>query len=99
MSVRPLESSPDIQVTTGTLLVNRIGLPCHQAPRFGLVHPVTACARDAASSVATLDAAYLSWLISMTSQARFIGARRRKLSGIYDIIGRQSLNMHTSGTV
>ena len=75
MGVWPLERRPDIQVTTGTFLVDRVGLPCHQASRFGLMHPMTACARDATSSVATLYAAYVSGLIAMTSQAPFIRAR------------------------
>jgi hypothetical protein len=66
---------------------------------LGLVHPVTACARDAASSVAALDAAYVSRLIPMTSQARFIRPRGRKLCGIYNIIGRQRFDMRTGGTV
>ena len=88
MSVRPLEGSPDTQVAIGTFAVNRVDFPCHQAPWFGLVHPMTACARDAASRVSALDAPYVSRLITVTSQALFIRPRSRKLSGIYDVISR-----------
>ena len=49
--------------------------------------------------MATLDAAYVGRLISMTSQARFVRSRSRKLCGIYNIIGRQGLDMRTGGTV
>jgi len=96
---RFLELTPDRDVATRALFVDRGGLTRHQTQWAVGMNLVTSGAGHLILGMAALQAANMGRLIQVACQADFVGRERGQLRGIFDIFRRRRFRMFLSGAV
>jgi hypothetical protein len=86
-------------MAAGALLVDSCRLARHQRLAAWFVYGMTRRATHLVIDVAALDAARVGRFIQMAGEAGLAGFRRRKLSGIPDIVRGSRFGVFTSGAM